>query len=41
MTRERLDKQIKHLRKDVLLLGSMVERATLDAVDALKNQNLD
>jgi phosphate transport system protein len=40
MTRERLDKQIRKLREDVLLLGSMVEQATLQAVEALKNRDL-
>jgi phosphate transport system protein len=41
MTRERLDHQIRKLKDDVLLLGSMVEKATLDAVDALKRRDAD
>lgn len=40
MTRERLDKQIQQLRNDVLFLGSMVEQATLQAVDALKKRDV-
>ncbi len=39
MTRERLDRQIQQLREDVLFLGSMVEQATLQAVDALKRRD--
>ncbi len=41
MPREALDRQIKQLRDDVLLLGSMVEQATLDAVDSLKRQDIE
>lgn len=41
MTRETLDRQIQKLREEVLLIGSMVERATLDAVDALKRQDIE
>ncbi len=40
MTRERLDKQLQQLRNDVLFLGSMVEQATLEAVDALKRRDI-
>jgi len=39
MTRERLDRLIQQLREDVLFLGSMVEQATLQAVDALKHRD--
>lgn len=39
MTRERLDKQLNKLRDDVLFLGSMVEQAMLQAVDALKRRD--
>lgn len=40
MTRETLDRHIKKLKNDTLLLGSMVEQATLDAVEALKQQDV-
>ena len=40
MPRETLDRQIHHLQEEVLLLGSMDERAMLDAVDALKRRDL-
>ncbi len=39
MTRERLDRQLNELRDDILFLGSMVEQATLAAVDALKRRD--
>lgn len=39
MPRETLDRQIHHLQDEVLLLGSMVEQAMLEAVDALKRQD--
>jgi phosphate transport system protein len=41
MPRDTLDRQIQHLQDEVLLLGSMVEQAMLNAVDALKNRDLD
>jgi phosphate transport system protein len=41
MPRDTLDRQIHHLQDEVLLLGSMVEQAMLDAVDALKRQDGD
>ncbi len=41
MPREQLDRQIQQLREEVLLLGSMVEQATLQAVDALKRRDRD
>jgi phosphate transport system protein len=40
MTRETLDRKLKDLRDGVLILGSMVEQATLDAVDSLKRQDV-
>ncbi|HUF39804.1 MAG TPA: phosphate signaling complex protein PhoU [Anaerolineales bacterium] len=40
MTRERLDRQLNQLREDILFLGSMVEQATLEAVDALKRRDI-
>jgi phosphate transport system protein len=39
--RETLDRQIQDLYDKLLLLGSMVEHATCDAVDALKKRNLE
>jgi phosphate transport system protein len=41
MPRETLDLQIQQLLNQVLVLGSMVENATLDAVAVLKKQDLD
>ena len=41
MTRETLDRKLNELRDGVLILGSMVEQATLDAVDALKRQDVN
>jgi phosphate transport system protein len=41
MTRTNLDNQINHLKNEVLLLGSMVEQATLAAIDALKRRDLE
>ena len=38
--RETLDRQISNLLDEVLLLGSMVEQATIDSVDALKARNV-
>lgn len=39
MPRETLDRQIHHLQDEVLLLGSMVEQAMLESVDALKRRD--
>lgn len=39
--RETLDRQIRELQDDILLLGSMVEQATVEAVDALKRRDLE
>lgn len=41
MARETLDLKIQKILNQVLVLGSMVESATLDAVQALKKQDLD
>ena len=41
MPRETLDRQIHHLQEEILLLGSMVEQANLEAVDALKRRDND
>jgi phosphate transport system protein len=40
MPRERLDREFHHLQDEVLLLGSMVEQAVLDSVEALKRRDL-
>lgn len=40
MPRQNLDHKIKNLLDHLLLLGSMVEQATLDAVQALKQRDL-
>lgn len=42
MTRARaeLERQLQQVQDDILALGSMVERAMLDAVDALKRRDL-
>jgi phosphate transport system protein len=40
MPRELLDDKIKQLEDQVLLLGSMVEQATLSAVESLKNRDV-
>jgi len=39
--RETLDRRIKQLEEKILVLGSMVEQATLDAVDALKRRDCE
>jgi phosphate transport system protein len=39
MPRDTLDRQLHHLQDEVLLLGSMVEQAMLNAVDTLKNRD--
>ncbi len=38
--RETLDRQMKKLGDDLLLMGSMVTHATIDAVDALKKRDI-
>lgn len=40
MPRETLDRQIHHLQDEVLLLGSMVEQANLDAIGALRRRDI-
>lgn len=40
MPRETLDRQLHHLKEEVLLLGSMVEQAMLEAVKALETKDL-
>jgi phosphate transport system protein len=41
MPRETLDRKIKHLRDEILILDSMVEQAVIAAVEALKNHDVD
>jgi len=41
MPRQTLDREIHHLQDEVLLLGSMVEQALLNAIDALKRRDLE
>ncbi|RMF45984.1 MAG: phosphate transport system regulatory protein PhoU, partial [Anaerolineae bacterium] len=41
MPRQTLDRKIHELMDHLLILGSMVEHATLDAVQALKQRDLD
>lgn len=41
MPRETLNRQIHQLQDEVLLLGSMVEQATVEAVDALKRRDVE
>ena len=40
MTREALTRQIHHIQDEVLLLGSMMEQAMLQAVQALRNRDV-
>ena len=41
MARETLNRKIRHLLDQILIMDSMVENATLEAVDALKNRDLE
>ncbi len=41
MPRQTLDRETHHLQDEVLLLGSMVEQAMLNAIDALKRRDHD
>lgn len=41
MARETLDRKIQHLFDEILYLDSMVEKATLESITALKNQDLE
>jgi len=40
-SRVQLDKKIRHLLDEILIMDSMVENATLEAIDALKNRDTD
>jgi phosphate transport system protein len=41
MPRESLDKELQRLEDEILALGSMVENALIESVDALKRRDLD
>ena len=41
MPRETFDRQLSHLKDEILLLGSMVEQSVMDAVVALKSRDTD
>jgi phosphate transport system protein len=41
MPRETLDRKLRHLREEVLVLDSLVENAILEAVEALKQRDLE
>jgi phosphate transport system protein len=41
MTRETFERQIQELLDEVLILGSMVQQATLDAVDSLQKRDIE
>ena len=41
MARDIYNRKIQQIKDEILLLGSMVEQATLDAVTAFKNKDLD
>jgi phosphate transport system protein len=41
MPRESLDKELQHLEDEILALGSMVENALVESVDALKKRDLE
>jgi phosphate transport system protein len=41
MPRDTLDREMHHLQDEVLLLGSMVEQAILDAVETLRQRDVD
>jgi phosphate transport system protein len=40
MARETFEKQIRQIQDEILLLGSMVEQATLDSVSTFKNRDV-
>ena len=41
MPRELFEKKIKQIQDEILLLGSMVEQATLDSVSIFKNRDVE
>ena len=41
MARDTFDKRIQQIKDEILLLGSMVEQATLDSVIALRNRDMN
>jgi phosphate transport system protein len=40
MPRETLDRKIQHLKDEIIILGSMVENAIIESVEALKKRDL-
>ena len=40
MTRDAFDKKLRELQDDVLIMGSMVEKAIQRSVDALRNRDV-
>ena len=40
MTREAFDKKLRELQDDVLIMGSMVEKAIQRSVDALRTRDI-
>jgi phosphate transport system protein len=40
-TRETLDRELRELKDELLLLGSMVEQATLEAVESLRTRDIE
>ena len=40
MVRKTFESEIQQVKDDVLILGSMVEKALLDSVDALKKRDV-
>ena len=38
MAREMLDRRIRHLLDEILILDSMIETATIEAIEALKKR---
>ena len=41
MVRKTFESEIRQVKDDVLILGSMVEKALLDSVDALKTRDVE
>ena len=40
MTREAFDKQLQYLLDEIIVLGSLVEDAIIESVNALRNRDL-
>ncbi len=41
MPRETFERELHHLQDEILILGSMVEQAVIDAVEALRRRDLE